>query len=441
VIIFVPNESEGVFQVPASGGEVRRLTTPRAEEVRHRNPYFLPDGRRFLYQAGPSTIVGSLGSQEAKQLLADGAPASYAPPGWLLFLRNGALWAQRFDADRLELQGEAVPLTPQSDQRLARGLPFSVSENGVLIWQGYPIRDAQLLWFDRAGRQVGAVASLIKAGFPEAPSLSPDGKRLATAPVDVKTLNQDIWITDLARDLPTRLTIDPGRDVTPIWSPDGSRVAYFSIQRGGVYQMAANGAGPEELLFEMTSVGNHAWSRDGRFIFFTRLDEQTRRDVWAAPLTGSGKPYPLLNTEFDEWRPQLSPDGRWLAYVSDESGNDEVYVRPFALTGDQAGKLGADKQRISTGGGNQPRWRRDGRELFYVAADEQMMAVGVQPNGAAFEHGTPQALFKTRMRWDSPGVMGIQYDVTADGQRFLISTMVGEATPVSVILNWTAGVK
>jgi Tol biopolymer transport system component len=218
-------------------------------------------------------------------------------------------------------------------------------------------------------------------------------------------------------------------------------VAYFSIQRRGVYQSAANGAVPEELLFEMTSVGNHDWSRDGQFIFFTRLDEQTGRDVWAAPLTGSGKPYPLLNTEFDEWRPQLSPDGRWLAYVSDESGNNEIYVRPFALTGDQAGKLGADKQLISTGGGNQPRWRRAGGELFYVADDGQMMAVAVRTSGASFEHGAPQALFKTRIWRDAPMLLGISYDVSADGQRFLIATMVGEASPVNVILNWTAGVK
>ncbi len=307
----------------------------------------------------------------------------------------------------------------------------------MLIWQGVPRRDAQLIWFDRAGKQVGTVGSQIKGGFAETPRLAPDGKRVATAPFNPDTLNQDVWVIDLARDLPTRLTFDPARDVSPIWSPDGSRVAYFSIQRKGIYQRAANGAGPEELLLEVTSIATSDWSPDGRFILYSLLDERTGRDVWTAPLTGSRQPYPLLNTQFDEYRAQLSPDGHWLAYVSDESGSYEVYVQPFTADG----KLGGDKQRISTGGGNSPRWRRDGGELFYVAADAQMMAVSVQTSGATFEHGTPKALFKTRMPWDAPMMLGIHYDVTADGQRFLIATMVGEAAPVSVILNWTAGLK
>ena len=319
-------------------------------------------------------------------MLADGAPTVYAPPGWLLFVRNGALWAQHFDATQLELKGEAVSVAPPTDRRFARGipfsvfargLPFSVSENGVLIWQGDSRRDAQLIWFDRTGKQVGTVGSQIKRGFAETPRLAPDGKRVATTPLNPDTLNQDVWVIDLARDLPTRLTFDPARDVSPIWSPDGSRVAYFSIQRKGIYQRAANGAGPEELLFEASSIATSDWSRDGRFILYSLLDERTGRDVWTAPLTGSRRPYPLLNTQFDEYRAQLSPDGHWLAYVSDESGSYEVYVQPFTADG----KLGGDKQRISTGGGNSPRWRRDGGELFYIAADAQMMAVTVQTSG------------------------------------------------------------
>jgi dipeptidyl aminopeptidase/acylaminoacyl peptidase len=374
-----------------------------------------------------------------KQLLADGAPAAYAPPGWLLFVRNGALWAQRFNATELELKGEAVSLTTQNDHSFNPGLPFSVSENGVLIWQGDQRLDTQLIWFDRAGREVGTVGSLIKSLFTNRPRLSPDGKRVATTSLvtNPETMNQDIWVIDLARDLPTPLTDDPGREVNPIWSPDGSRVAYFSIRRKGVYQRAANATGPEELLFKATSIGTSDWSPDGRFIFFSRLDEQTGRDVWAAALSNSVKPYPLLNTQFDEYQAQLSPDGRWLAYVSDEPGSYQIYVRPFTAEG----KLGGDKLRISTGGGNQPRWRRGGGELFYVAADGQMMAVAVRTSGPTFEHGAPQALFKTRRQFDALMFMGINYDVSADGQRFLIATPVGEAAPVSVILNWTAGVK
>ena len=179
-------------------------------------------------------------------------------------------------------------------------------------------------------------------------------------------------------------------------------MAYFSIQRGGIYQRAANGAGTEELLLKCSSIATSDWSPDGRFIFYSLLDERTGRDVWVAPLTGSRQPYSLLNSEFDEYRAQLSPDGRWLAYVSDESGSYEVYVQPFSADG----KLGGAKARISTGGGNQPRWRRDGGELFYVAGDGQMMAVAVKTSGATFEQGTPKALFKTRLATDGADDFG-----------------------------------
>jgi hypothetical protein len=195
--------------------------------------------------------------------------------------------------------------------------------------------------------------------------------------------------------------------------------------------------GPEELLVKAAPTGPIDWSRDGRFLLFTKTAANTRRDVWVLPVFGDRQPYPILNSQFDEYRAQLSPDGRWLVCVSDESGSYEVYAQPFTADG----KLGGAKQRISTSGGNQPRFRRDGQELFYVAADGQMMAVALKP-GATFDFETPKALFKTRML---TGMIqsGIEYDVTADGQRFLIGTMVGEAnaTPVSVILNWTAEVK
>jgi eukaryotic-like serine/threonine-protein kinase len=440
VIIFAPDSGEvsGVLQIPATGGEPKQVTSQSSAQASvHRNPYFLPDGRHFLYQEGSGVFVGSLDSKEVKQLLPDGAPAIYAPPGWLLFVSNGALRAQRFDATRLELKGEAVALTKSAGFGVIRGLPFSVSENGVLIWDGDKRRDSQLIWVDRAGRQGDAVGAQVKGGVGETLRLSPDGKRLAIARADPQLLNQDIWMIDLARDLPTRLTFDPAREVNPIWSPDGSRVAYFSIQRGGIYQRAANGVGPEELLLQVTSIATSDWSPDGRFILYSQLNERTGRDVWAVPLTEPRQPYPLLNSEFNEYRAQLSPDGRWLAYVSDESGGYEVYVQPFTADG----KLGGDKVRISTGGGNQPRWRRDGQELFYFAGDRQMMAVGVQTSGATFERSAPKALLIARIQPDTPMHLGVHYDVTADGQRFLIASQVGEATPVSVILNWTAGVK
>ncbi len=435
----------GLFQIPAGGGEARPVTSPDSgrQEFHHYDPWFLPDGRHFLYrvnvrgQGDQQVSVGSLDSKEVKPLLADGAPAAYAPPGWLLFVRNGALLAQSFDADRLELKGDPFPITRPTNIRSVPGRPFSVSENGVLIWQGSRQREYQLVWFDRAGKQVGTVGSPIKVGSGQFPRLSPDGKRVAIQRTELQTLSIDIWVIDLARDLPTRLTSDPAFDWYPIWSPDGSRIV-FRTERGGVYglyQKSANGVGTEELLLKGVSDPTD-WSPDGRFIFYNLSTEKSRRDIWALPLAGDRQPYPLLSSEFDEYRAQLSPDGHLLAYVSDESGSYEVYVQPFT----DEGKLGGDKKRLSTGGGNHPRFRRGGPELYYVAPDGQMMAVALKLSGATFEFESPKALFKTRMLTNLIQ-SGIEYDVTEDGQRFLIGTQVADASPVSVILNWTAEVK
>jgi serine/threonine protein kinase len=447
VILFAPNIRGALFQVPATGGEPTPVTKFNLErrENEHTSPCFLPDGRHFLYRVtgsggDQSVFAGSLDSDEVKQVLAGDAPAVYASPGWLLFLRNGALLAQAFDADHLELKGDAFPLTQPTNKAIVVGVPFSVSENGVLIWQGDREREYQLVWFDRAGKSDGAAGAPIKVIYGEAPRLSPDGKRFAIHRIDPQTRNLDIWVFDLSRNLPTRLTTDPATDQIPTWSPDGGNVV-FAKSKGGVnslFQIAASGIKPEELLLKGGIPVPTDWAPDGRFIIYNQSAEKTRRDVWALPLTGSRQPYQLLNTAFDEYRAQLSPDGHWLAYVSDESGSYEIYVQSFTADG----KLGGNKTRISTSGGNQPRFRRDGRELFYVAADGQMMAVGVKTSGVTFEQDAPKPLFKTRML---TGLVqsGIEYDVTADGQRFLIGTMVGEAnaSPVSVILNWTARLK
>jgi len=440
VILFANNYVSGLFQIPATGGEAKQVTSrdPAHGEGLQLYPYFLPDGRHFLYRVvgtdtSQSIFAGSLDSEEGKQLLTGAAPAVYAPPGWLLFVRDGALVAQAFDADRLELKGEAFLLTQPTNTANVFGVPLSVSENGVLIWQGDRQREYQIVWFDRAGNQVGTVGAPIKVRVGHAPRLAPDGKRVVIQRRDPQVQNSDVWVIDLQRNLPTRLTSHPAADNFPIWSPDGSRIVFQAIRGGvpGLYQKAASGVGAEELMLKGVSAPAD-WSLDGRFTLYLPLDGQTRREVWVLPLFGDRQPYPLLNTAFEVRQAQLSQDGRWLAYVSDESGSYEIYVQPFTAEG----KLGGDKKRISTNGGSQPRFRRDGQELFYVAADGQMMAVKI--NAATFE--TPRALFKTRLL---TGLIqpGIEYDVTADGQRFLIGTQVGEAAPVSVILNWTAELK
>jgi Tol biopolymer transport system component len=349
-------------------------------------------------------------------------------------VRDGALLAQAFDTAQLELKGDAFFLTQPTNTANVFGVPFSVSENGVLVWQGDRQRDYQLIWFDRAGNQAGTVGAPMKVvdrGF--APRLAPDGKRVVIRRRDPQLQNSDVWAIDLEGNRSSRLTSNPAPDDLPIWSPDGSQIVFQNIlgHTPGLYQKAASLPAAEKLLLKGYNAPTD-WSRDWRFIFYTSLRDKSRLNIWVLPLADPANPYPLLNTAFEALQAQLSPDGRWLAYASDESGRHEIYVQAFT----SEGKLGGDKQPISASGGSQPRWRREGQELFYVAADGMMMAV--KRNGATFE--TPKALFKTRML---TGLykLGIDYDVTADGQRFLIGTQVGEPTPVSVILNWTAGLK
>ncbi len=445
VILFANSyDGGGLFQISATGGEARQVTSPDQAhgEGFHLYPCFLPDGRHFLYRvigtdASQRVFAGSLDDKEAKKILTDAAPAVYAPPGWLLFVRDGALLAQAFDAAQLELKGEAFFLTQPTNTANVFGLPFSVSENGVLIWQGDRLREYQLAWFDRAGNQVGTVGAPMKVEIGQTPRLAPDGKRVAVRRRDQQSQNSDVWVIELERNLARRLTSNPASDDSPIWSPDGAQIV-FRANLGdppGLYQKAASGMGAEKLLLKGYSDLTD-WSSDGRFIFYSPLRDKSRRNAWVLPLNDLDHPYPLFNTAFEISQAQLSPDGHWLAYVSDESGSYEIYVQAFTPSGAEAGKLGGDKRLISTGGGKQPRWRREGRELFYVAADGQMMAV--KRNGATFE--TPQALFKTRMLTTLLRPV-IDYDVTADGQRFLIGTQVGEGAPVRVILNWTAEVK
>jgi Tol biopolymer transport system component len=261
------------------------------------------------------------------------------------------------------------------------------------------------------------------------PHLSPDGKRL------VIKRNNDIWVIDLARDTGIRLT--SAFSQLPVWSPDGSQIIFQSstneVGKRGIVRKAANGVGELELLLNGVNFP-HEISPDGRFILFSRRGVKTRLDIWALPLFGDRKEFPLMNSPFDEREPQLSPDGRWLAYGSDETGSYEIYVRPFSADG----KVGDDKRRVSTNGGSEPKWRANGQELFYIAGDGQLMSVPVKTSGAGIEFGTPRALFKTRL-FGQQAILH-EFDVTPDGQRFIVGTLIGEpkAPPPTVILNWTA---
>jgi Tol biopolymer transport system component len=436
VILFGSDYGSALFQIPATGGEPKPATLIDAQHPSygHTAPYFLPDHKHFLFKVGnnhPDGVwVGSLDSPEIKKLLNDNTNVAYAS-GFLLFVRNQLLTAEPFDASSLQFKGEAFPVVTgaPTDSRGARR--FSVSDNGVLVWQGFWEREYQLLWFDREGKKLGAVGTVMEVTSGQEPHLSPDGKRL------VIKRDNNIWVIDLARENGIRLTSVFSQ--LPIWSPDGGHVVFQSsidnTSKRGITEKAANGVGETEMLWEGVKFP-HDWSPDGRFILFTQRGVKTRLDIWALELAGVKKEYPLLNSAFDEREPQISPDGHWLAYCSDESGNYEIYVQPFTADG----KVGADKRRVSTTGGTQPMWRRDGKEIFFVADDGKLMSASVKNIGAELEFGAPKALFQTHMQ--NRYSISHEYDVSPDGQRFLIGTLIGESkAPPAVILNWMADLK
>lgn len=441
VIVFGSDYGSALYQVPATGGEPRPATAKEAGEADfgHTAPSFLPDGEHFLFRininANPRGVwIGSLHSLERKRLLSENTAAIYAPPGYVIFVRSGALMAQAFNASRLELEGEVTPIVSRGAASQTQGGGngrISASDNSILVWQPNWSRECQLRWFDRTGKAIGAVGEPIEVNSGQEPHLSPDGKHL------VLKRDNNIWVMDLIRGTGIRLTSTFSQ--LPHWTPDGSHIIYQSaldtnLQRRGVIRRAANGAGEAELLAEGVKFP-HASSPDGRFILYLKRGEKTRLDVWVLPAFGDRQEYPLLNSAFDERDPEISRDGTWLAYTSDESGSYEVYARPF-----NDGKVGDDKRRISVNTGHQPVWNPNGQELFYVSEDGQLMSVAVRRSGAHVEFGAPKALFRTRML--AQFNISHEYDVTPDGQRFIMGTLVSaKPAPATVMLHWPEAVK
>jgi serine/threonine protein kinase len=439
-------------RVSASGGEAVPVTAlhPQHGDQAHGRPFFLPDGKHFLYyQLASKTeatgiYAGSLdvkpAEQNEKRLLDSPAGVIYVNspgkgPGYLMFMRGAALMTQPFDAARLELTGQPVQLADQVSSNLFNGL-FSVSNNGVL---GYALtggNNRQLTWYDRQGKVLGHVG---EATARDEMSLSPDGTRVAEGRVD-DSGTWVVWQLDILRGVSTRLTFEGAGAGNGVWSPDGTKIAYApgGGQADDVYLKPANGAGQTELLLHSTETKTPMdWSRDGKFLLFTQRGKDTHLGLWVLPMEGDRKPVPYLTTAFSTGQPQFSPDTHWVVYTSNETGVKEVYVQPFPMSS-------GGKWPVSNGGGNQPRWRRDGKELFYFAPDSTLMAVDVSTTGGNFKLGVPKPLFKASIlggtgggpvsswRWDSP-----------DGQRFLINTPLEEAaaTPVTVVLNWQSALK
>jgi Tol biopolymer transport system component len=444
VIIFTPAPPAPTLRISAAGGGPTPLNSvdmPNGEFPRW-FPQFLSDGRHYLFLSGGSKKTGtrgisiaSLDSQEVKPVLTTDFTAVYAKPGYLLFRREAMLMAQKFDADRLELSGDPFPVAEQIGfDGVTYQTLVSASDQGVLAYQSLGAGKTQLVWFDREGKKLGVAGAL---GDYSDLALSPDDKRLAFFQVDPDTGNADVWLMDLASGAPSRFTFDMAVDFTPIWSPDGARIVFASLREGApnLFQKMANGSGQEDPLYKSPLAKLPSdWSTDGRFLLCGTVDPKTRYDLWVLSIAGDHKWEVFWQTPANESRAMFSPNGRWVVYESDESGKKEIYVQSFPASG--------AKWQISVSGGSQPRWRRDGKELFYLGGDRKVTAVDVNTEAPTFAHGTPKALFETRISKGEDRA-GDQYVVTSDGQRFLVNTVAEEGayTPITVIHNWTAGLK
>ena len=446
VILFGSAQAGGILRVPVTGGAPARVATRvKGENFLPIYPVFLPDRRHFLYSRGAgkdkrAIYIGAIDAKPEEQnrtaLVKTDHSFAYVPGsgggfGHLLFLNAGTLLAQAFDEKRMILAGEPVPV---ADQVAAEDGPafgyVSASETGSLVYLPALSRNLQLTWFNRQGEATGKAAE--SEGFASL-RLSPDGSKAAIVQTQVFANQAAIWVIDLAHHTNSRFTFGSSYDTLPLWSPDGSRIAWCSFRggKGGIYQKAANGAGSEELLYEYsdTCPTLSDWSHDGRFLIYS-----LNRDLWALPVgPGTGidrKPIPLIQSPENKYGAYLSPDGRWLAYFSNESGSPEIYVQGVNLSSPNGGKW-----MVSKGALGMARWRADGKELLYLGSDGGLMAVALT-GGPVFQSSPPQLLFKPPPEFLRGGLA----DVSRDNQKILLSipTQENGRPALSVVLNWQA---
>jgi eukaryotic-like serine/threonine-protein kinase len=434
VILFSPAPSTPLMRVSASGGAPVAVTkVDPALYTSHRWPFFLPDGKHFLYialhhdpskSANNTIYYASLDGKENRPLFRSQSNAVSAS-GFLLFGRGDQLMGQAFKPSSGTLSGE-----PQS---VAKGVmndsstwhvDASASDDGLLVFGSGASGDLQLVWMDRSGKEIGTIAD--KLPDLQQAVLSPQGDRVA---LQLNAGETDLWVLDLARGVRTRLTFGPIGNVSPIWSPDGKWIAYSSARSGqfALCRKPSDGSGAEEtLLTETEQLALHDWSRDGKYLLFSRpISGGPFRQLWSLPLEGERKPSLVLERGTAG---KLSPDGRWLAYVSAESGTLQVYVVPFGG--------GQGKWQVSANGGTQPSWSKDGKELFYMDLTFNLVAVPVTNAGGALQFGAVQTLVKT---WSAPTVF---YDVSPDSKKFLLDRVAQQVSQsVTVVTNFTAGLK
>jgi Tol biopolymer transport system component/tRNA A-37 threonylcarbamoyl transferase component Bud32 len=454
IIFGSSSASQPLFRVASGGGEPVAITAVSEGEAGHKFPQFLPDGYRFLYlraSADPAKVgiyVGDINKgpteQSGERILATNRQAYFAAslaggPGHLVFLRDTTLMAQLFDPVRLTLNGNAVPIGEGVDSfpNVFYGL-FAVSDNGTLVYRQGAGAALALTWFDQNGKLTGVIGEPAD-GYGNA-VVSPDQRRVAVSrgPAGAR----DIWIVDIARGSSTRFTFDPANDDNPVWSPDGTDVVFASNRSGQqkLYIKPSDGSGEERLLIDQPGVPT-SWSKDGRFLLFTSGTPKTAADLWALPdprrVSADAKPIVVLQTPFAETAAQFSPDGRWIAYISNESSPNDVYVRAFSPTGTTTA-AGA-KWLISGGGLNGVvRWSPDGRRLIYANATTfDLLAVDVDTS-KGFQAGTPRRLFRA-----PPPLLNVGWNLTPDGQRFIFVTTPdgGKPTPFTVVLNWAAALR
>jgi len=434
VIVFTPTAGSPLHAIPAKGGTPRPVTELDrvARDMLHRNAFFLPDGRHFLYVAvsareGETTYaravyVGSLEATEpSRMVLESGSPAAYSL-GRLVFLRDGRLVAQPFDLDRLELTGEPTPITDQVELVGPTSTAFSVAESGLLAYQPFSGPGSQLIWFDRAGRQLGTLGEPADYGDVD---ISPDGRRAVASVLDRGVSTRDLWVFDLARGVRTRLTFDPADDVTPVWSADGTRIMFASNRAGhyDIYTKIATGTGSDELVVKDESEKYPtAWSLDGRSALYWTFGGEGAM-LRLLTLTKGGSATGFVGPPANPGR--LSPDGRWVAYYSNESGRSEVYVVSFPHA--------MNKLQLSTAGGSLPQWRGDTREVFYAGRDNKLMAARIDERAGELTAGVPEVLFEAR-----PVGPRSFFDVRPDGQRFLVNVRRSgsPSSSIAILQNW-----
>jgi Tol biopolymer transport system component len=450
VILFAPSLADGLYRVPENGGKpqlVLKLDSSKYERS-YLWPQFLPDDKHFVFfvQTDMANTTGvyagtldppeyhHLFNSETNAVYSAAAAGDSSKNGYLLFIRDRHLMEQAFNISSRAVSGD--PFTLADDIGAVRSMalaPISVSGNGILVYQSVGKPTNQLVWLDRGGKQVGQVA---EPGNYGPPRISPDGSRAAVARLEADGVTANLWLLDTAGNT-TRFTSTPRHEGSPVWSPDGSKIAYFSNPEGvyDIYVKPAHGEGRAELYYKTTLPKYPTdWSRDGRYILFGVISTNTKSDVWAIT-TADRKAAPILDTIYSEGFAALSPDGKWLAFQSDQSGRNEVYVQPFE------GATAGTKRRwlVSSGGGGLPRWRGDGSEIFYMTPGGRMMAAGVHAAGGDFQFEPAHMLFQTR---PIPETWNL-YDVSPDGQRFLLNLPLewSSAAPITVVTNWTEKLK